>query len=528
MPNVVLEGVTVRRGNELALDDVTFRSPSGSLTMLLGPSGSGKTSVLRAIAGLDRLHRGTVRFGDLDARSTGLAKGLRTLDLDRGAHIGLLCFNHRGFVEASIAAAKGGWPCVYLNTGFGGPQLAEVCRRERITALVVDRDLLQVVATSGFDGHVIVTDVDDAEELHDGLLTFASLRERAPRGPLLPSRPTQPILLTSGTTGTPKGARRSNRPSGLSSATGLVERIPYRAGQTFVIPTPIFHAWGAAQLALAAVTGSTAVLVRRFAPEPTMDAVVEHRAEVLAAVPVMLQRILATAGLADHDTSNLRITACSGSALPASVALEWMDRYGDNLYNVYGSTEVGQATIATPRDLREAPGTAGRPARGSTVRIVDPDGSPVPAGQVGRILVGNDAQFEHYTGGGTKERVDGLMSSGDVGYLDDDGRLFVTGRADDMIVSGGENVFPGEIEELLLTLDQVDDAAVLGVDDAAFGQRLAAYLVLTDGAVLDEEAVRSFVATQLARHKVPRDVTFIEQIPRTPTGKIVRRDLPTS
>ncbi len=476
----------------------------------------------RAAAVID--HRGTVSFSQLDRSSTELAKGLRALGLQGGDHIGILCFNHRDFVATTVAAAKGGWPCVYLNTGFGGPQLAEVCAREQVAAVVVDRELLHVVATSGFDGPVIVAD-SDGGDLHEGLETLATVRARQGRGVLLPAKPTQPILLTSGTTGTPKGARRSNRLSGMSSATGLVERIPYRADETFVIPTPIFHAWGAAQLVLAAVTGSTAVLVRRFDPQRTMDAVVEHRAEVLAVVPVMLQRILADPALRDHDTSSLRITACSGSALPAQVGLDWMDAFGDNLYNVYGSTEVGQATIATPEDLRAAPGTAGRPARGSTVRIVDDRGAPVEPGAIGRIVVGNDAQFDHYTGGGTKERVDGLMSSGDVGFVDGDGRLFVTGRADDMIISGGENVFPGEVEELLLTHDGITDAAVIGVADDDFGQRLAAYVVVIEGGDVDEDAVREFVAAQLARHKVPRDVVFVEEIPRTTTGKIRRRDL---
>jgi fatty-acyl-CoA synthase len=225
------------------------------------------------------------------------------------------------------------------------------------------------------------------------------------------------VLLTSGTTGTPKGARRSGRPAGLSSALGVLERIPYRAGDVAVIPTPLFHAWGLAQLTIAASTGSTAVLVRRFSVDETLDAVEAERADVLAVVPVMLQRILA-ADTHGRDLSSLRIVACSGSALPAAVASEWMDRFGDNLYNLYGSTEVGQATLATPDDLRAAPGTAGRVIPGTVVEIVDDDGEPVPAGEVGLIVVGSDGQFTEYTGGGTKDRIRGLMSSGDVGHFD--------------------------------------------------------------------------------------------------------------
>ena len=238
----------------------------------------------------------------------------------------------------------------------------------------------------------------------------------------------------------------------------------------------------------------------------------------------MLQRLLNADGR-DVDTSSLRVVASSGSALPAQLALDWMDRFGDNLYNMYGPTEVGQATLADPEDLRAAPGTAGRVIPGGTVKIVDERGTPLPAGSTGRIVVGNEAQFTEYTGGGTKERVGTLMVSGDVGYFDAAGRLFVTGRSDDMIVSGGENVFPQEIEDLLYSHPDVLDVAVFGVDDPEFGQRLAAQVVRRPGGSIDAAAVRSLVASELARHKVPRDVVFVEDPPPNTTGKLLRNRL---
>jgi fatty-acyl-CoA synthase len=460
-------------------------------------------------------HRGSVTFGELDRSSTATASGLRALGLNGGDHLGVLCANHRDFVDVSIAAAKAGLACVYLNTGFAAPQLGEVLRREGVGAVVVDSDLLAIVEASGFDGHVVVVDGDAVSHR-----SIDDVRALASRRPLPPSRPVAPVLLTSGTTGTPKGARRS-RPAGLSSALGVLERIPYQGGDVSVIPTPLFHAWGLAQLTVAASTASTAVLVRRFEVAATLDAVEAHRANVLAVVPVMIQRILA-AETDDRDMSSLRIVACSGSALPAAVATAWMDRFGDNLYNLYGSTEVGQATLATPEDLRAAPGTAGRVIPGTVVEVVDDRGEVVPSGVSGLIVVGSDGQFTEYTGGGTKDRVRGLMSSGDVGYFDDDGRLFVTGRADDMIVSGGENVFPLEVEEVLLSHDDIVDVMVVGVPDDEFGQRLAASVVRGRGASIDGDGVRSFVASRLARHKVPRDVTFVDELPRNTTGKLLR------
>lgn len=468
-------------------------------------------------------HLGGSTYRQLDQRSTELAAGFRSIGMRAGDHLGVLCTNHRDFVETSVAAAKAGLPTVFLNTGFAAPQLGAVIEREGITGLVCDADLASVADASGYQGPLVVADVHAAAPSGPHR-TLADVRGLAPSTRLPPSLPVAPILLTSGTTGTPKGARRGRRPAGLASAFGLLDRIPYRDGDVSVIPTPLFHAWGLAQLTIAAATASTAVLVRRFAPDETLAAVDHERATVLAVVPVMLQRILA-AELDGYDTSTLRIVASSGSALPGPLAIEWMDRYGDNLYNVYGSTEVGQATLATPDDLRAAPGTAGRVVAGSTVEVVDDDGDPLPAGKNGLIVVGNDGQFSEYTGGGTKARVRGLMSSGDIGHFDTAGRLFVTGRADDMIVSGGENVFPAEVEDVLLASPEITDAAVVGVDDDEFGQRLAAFVVRRPGSTIGADAVRTLVTSQLARHKVPRDVEFVDDLPRTTTGKLLRRDL---
>lgn len=466
-------------------------------------------------------HRGTLTFAELHARSTALASGLRALGLRPDGHLGLLCHNHRDFVETNLAAAKAGLNVVYLNTGFAGPQLAEVMEREGVTGLVCDAALVSAVDAGGFDRPLVVADgaIEGRRSLHD----VRRLGRRRPA--LLRPRATSPVLLTSGTTGLPKGARRESSTADPRAAVGILDRIPYRQGDVFVLPTPLFHAWGLSQLTIAAVLGSPVVLSPRFSPEATVAAVVEHRATVLGVVPVMLQRMLATEDLDLESMGRLRIVASSGSALPAPVAEAWMDRVGDTLYNLYGSTEVGQATIATPEDLRDAPGTAGRVVPGSDVVILDADGGELPPGSEGRIFVGNGAQFSGYTGGGSKEIVDGRMSSGDVGYFDADGRLQVTGRSDDMIVSGGENVFPGEVEDVILDHPEVADAAVVGVDDPDFGQRLAAFVVRLPGAAVDDEAIRRLVGERLARHKVPRDVSFVDELPRTPTGKLLRRSL---
>jgi acyl-CoA synthetase (AMP-forming)/AMP-acid ligase II len=248
---------------------------------------------------------------------------------------------------------------------------------------------------------------------------------------------------------------------------------------------------------------------------------------VLAAVPVMVQRILALPEetLSRYSLPTLRITSLSGSALPGELAIEWMDRFGDNVYNLYGSTEVAYATVATPEDLRAAPGTAGKPPRGTTVKLFDDGGKEVEPGAVGRIFVGNEMSFEGYTGGDNKESIDGLLSSGDVGHFDEAGRLFIDGRDDEMIVSGGENVFPREVEDLLADHEAVEEAAVIGVEDADFGQRLKAFVVLRPGQEANQADLTAHVKAHLAGYKAPREVEFMDELPRNATGKVLKRVL---
>jgi fatty-acyl-CoA synthase len=293
-------------------------------------------------------------------------------------------------------------------------------------------------------------------------------------------------------------------------------------------PAPMFHALGFAHMVLAMGLGSTIVTRRRFDAEEVLDGLERNRCTALIVVPVMLSRII---GLGEEevrrrDLSPLRIVFCGGAQLEADLAVRSQDMLGDVVYNLYGSTEVAYASIATPEDLRAAPGCAGKPPIGTVVRLYDEAGKEVMGpNKTGRIFVANNAQFSGYTGGGTKEVIDDLMSSGDVGHFDEAGRLFIDGRDDEMIVSGGENVFPREIEELLATHEAVVEAALIGVPDDTFGKRLRAFVVRTQEEELNEREVQDFVRANLARFKVPRDVIFIDELPRNPSGKILKREL---
>jgi len=466
--------------------------------------------------------RGRLTWADVDRRSNAIAHALARRGIRAGDVVGVACRNHRGFVEATAALAKVGADIAYLNTGFAGPQLREVLAREGAVALVADEEF---VAALGDDSPVrfVILARGDAP----GRPTLSRLAEEGPSGPPpAPERPGRSIILTSGTTGAPKGAPRPQT-SGMGPVIAMLERIPYREGDTMVVPAPLFHSWGFGNLSLGLVLGATFVLRPHFDPEAVLADVARHRAQVLVAVPVMLQRILDLPAKvrARYDTSSLRIVPLSGSAIPSGLATRWMDTFGDNLYNLYGSTEVGWATIATPADLRADPATAGRPPLHTVVRVLDDENREVPPGVTGRIFVGSDLVFEGYTGGGSKPVVDGLMSTGDTGWFDTAGRLHVAGREDEMIVSGGENVFPREVEDLLVAHPAISEAAVVGVDDAEFGQRLRAVVVLAPGATMTAEEVRDHVRANLARFKVPRDVVFVDALPRNPTGKVLKREL---
>jgi acyl-CoA synthetase (AMP-forming)/AMP-acid ligase II len=467
--------------------------------------------------------RGSLTFERVHRRTNALAHAFAEMGIGPGDGIGIMCRNHRGFVETTLAAAKLGASALYLNTMFAGPQLVEVMRREGPKALVYDEEFAGLL--DGVDESVARI-VGWADGVPEGQ-TLDSLIASGDDSNLKPP-PDKPrfVILTSGTTGAPKGAQRSS-PDGLLTMAALIDKIPYRARETMMIAAPLFHSWGFFHFVVSLPTASTMVLRRRFDEEGTLRAVRDHRAQVLAVVPVMLQRILRLPEetLSAYDLSSLRITSASGSSLPGELAIEWMDRFGDTLYNLYGSTEVAYATVATPEDLRAAPGTAGKAPRGTVVRLYDEEGREVPTGEVGRIFVGNEMSFEGYTGGGGKEAIDGLLCSGDVGHLDAEDRLFIDGRDDEMIVSGGENVFPREVEDLLADHAGVVEVAVIGVDDEEFGQRLKAFVVVTEEAEVSEDELKGHIKANLASYKAPREIEFLDELPRNATGKILKREL---
>jgi acyl-CoA synthetase (AMP-forming)/AMP-acid ligase II len=469
---------------------------------------------------------GTLTWRELDQRCDAFAAALQAQPGGQPKTIGVMCRNHRGFIEAVVAANRIGTDVLLLNTSFAGPALAEVVAREGADTVVYDEEFTDIVdraLADRPDAKRIVAWTDNPSD-HD-VAVEKLINAHAGQQPKRATEKPRTVLLTSGTTGAPKGARMTSGEVGALKS--ILDRTPWRAEETVVVVAPMFHAWGFSQLIFAASMACTIVTRRKFDPEVTLELIDRHRATGLAVVPVMFDRIM---DLPDdvrkrYSCRSLRFAAASGSRMRPDVVTAFMDEFGDVIVNNYNATEAGLIASATPEDLRAAPDTAGRPAPGTEIRILDQDFKEVPIGEVGHIYVRSSTLFEGYTSGSTKDFHEGFMASGDMGYLDGDGRLFVVGRDDEMIVSGGENVYPIEVEKTLAAHPEVAEASVLGVDDAQYGQRLAAFVVLAPGASATPDSLKQHVRENLANYKVPREIVVLDELPRSSTGKILRNEL---
>lgn len=469
---------------------------------------------------------GALTWGELDQWGDALAAALQGLSDGPPTHVGIMARNHRGFVVSLIAASRIGADVLLLNTSFAAPALAEVLARENVELVIYDDEFALVIAEALSGRPHVSRIVAWTDSPNESALTLVGLVKRhAGQHPSVPTRATKLVLLTSGTTGSPKGAKITG--GGPAALTAILDRIPWRAEETTVIVAPMFHAWGFGQLAFAAMMACTIVTRRKFDAEATLELVDKHRATGLCVVPAMLDRVmdLPEQVLATSSGRSMRFVAASGSRMRSDVAISFMDHFGDVIYNSYNATEAGMIATATPSDLRAAPDTAGRPVEGTAIRILDSEFRILPSGEVGTIFVRSSTQFDGYTSDASKDFHDGFMNSGDVGYLDDAGRLFVVGRDDEMVISGGENIYPIEVEKALAAHPDVAEAAVLGVDDEQYGQRLAAFVVLADDASATPELLKAYVRDHLANYKVPRTITLLDELPRNSIGKLVRRKL---
>jgi acyl-CoA synthetase (AMP-forming)/AMP-acid ligase II len=456
---------------------------------------------------------GALSYRELQANTESLARGLSGHGVGPGHAVGIMCRNGRDFVTALFAAGLVGADIVPMNTEFRSNALASTLNTHQITTMFADSEFAEQIRDAGRS--VTVIDPGTIEpQPGDSRPKVAA--------------PGRIVLLTSGTTGVPRGVPRSPRLSlGLGVGVTLLERTRLSAGSRIALASPMFHGFGLGMLLLAISLGGTVITQRRFDAESTLARASLQRADALTVVPIMLARImeLPQQVRARNQAPSLRVVISSGDRLDPSLVRRFMDAYGDILYNAYGATEVGIGALATPAELRRAPETVGRPVAGCPVRIFSRAGRPVGPRVTGRIFIGGELTTDGATGGGAKVVIDQLTSTGDMGYLDNAGRLYIVGREDDMVVSGGENVYPRALENALAEHRDVAENAVVGVPDEQFGRRLAAFIVPPPGRDIDVVALREYLKGRVSRFEQPRDVHVVNSIPRNSAGKVLRREL---
>jgi acyl-CoA synthetase (AMP-forming)/AMP-acid ligase II len=464
---------------------------------------------------------GALSYRELRSTTESLAHELSRHGVGPGHAVGVMCRNGRNFVAAAFAVGLVGADLVLVNTEFSTNALAAVVHTHRIETMFADVESAELIRDSGVSAAII--DPADVEPGSDG--SRPKVGARISQGRI--------VLLTSGTTGVPRGVARSPRVRvGVGVGGTLLERTRLRVGSRIIVAVPMFHGLGFGMLTLTVGLGGTVLTHRRFDPESTLAQASLQRADAMGVVPIMLARILdlPRAVRARNPLASLRAVISSGDRLDPSLARRFMDAYGDVVYNAYGSTETGIGSLATPAELRRYPETVGTPVAGCPVRIFDRRGRQVGSRVTGRIFVGGVLTSDGYVAGGNveggaKDVIDGFTSTGDMGYLDNVGRLYIVGREDDMIVSGGEKVYPRALENALAEHPAIAENAVVGVPDEQFGRRLAAFVVPRRGSHVDAQEIREFLKGKVSRFEQPRDIHIVSSIPRNPVGKVLRREL---
>jgi acyl-CoA synthetase (AMP-forming)/AMP-acid ligase II len=469
---------------------------------------------------------GSQSWRELDRRANKVARALKENGIEGGQRVAMLLRNGREMLELALGTQKVGIVATPLNTWAKPKELKSTLESADPSLLVYDTKHSDQVHATAHEGITLVHVGDNAEALEDSISYEEMIEGQSylPPPPFTRNRGAAKVVIhTSGTTGTPKGAQRDSSAAGLGTLANLLGRVPYRRDDIVFCPAPLFHSFGLATFTFAAALGSTLVLPEKFDPEDSLKWIEEHRATAASFIPVMIKRIVSldTHVKERYDLSSLRIVMASGSAMSPDLRKAAIEVFGDVLYDLYGSTEVGWVTIATPDDMKKKPKTVGRPVEDIEVAVFSDDGEKLDTGEVGELYVKSSILFEGYTSGESKDEREGFMAIGDLGYLDEDGHLFIEGRADDMVVVGGENVYPIEVEEAIESVGGGKEAAVLGVKDEEYGEVLAAFVV---GSASTDE-IQSVCKEQLASYKVPRRIEKLSELPRTSTGKVLKREL---
>jgi fatty-acyl-CoA synthase len=479
----------------------------------------------------------TTSWAELDERVDRIASALVRRGIGKGSSVVLMMHNRPELVELGAAAARAGAPAVTISWRSTAQELVYLATHSGARGLAIQEELLPTLEAARKDlpeellRNVFV--VGATGEVAKGMTAFDELLEM-PAEPIAHKAATDDdaavVIYTSGTTGKPKGAVRKFPKDTMQAAFRFINETPMRVDDVHLVTCPLYHSTAFGFLTLSHMLGATVVIMDHFDAEGFLRNVDEYGVTTTAVVPTMLHRILEVPEdiKAKYDTRTLRVVFSGGAPLPAPVAIDFMDRFGDIVFNFYGATETGLVTLAKPVDLRAAPGTIGTALPGNEIRLLGDDGRDVPPGTVGELYVKNKLLVAGYHKDEEATRssmVDGFFSVGDLARRDRDGRYFLEGRKRDMIISGGVNVYPAEIEAVLEQHPDIAEVAVVGVPDREWGERVRAFVVRRPDTTVDEGALKVYVRERLAGPKVPREFVFLDVLPRNPTGKVLKRAL---
>ncbi len=485
-------------------------------------------------------HDQSLTYGELDARMDRVAGSLQRRGFGRGSTVMCMMKNRPEFVLTQAGASRLGVAAVSVSWRSTAAELSYLAAHCGAKGIVFEAELWpvieQVKSTVPALGANLIVAGARAGEAPPGCTRFEELLLDAPangarfKADAAAEEDAAVVIYTSGTTGQPKGAVRKFPRDAMPAAMRFIAETPMRVDDIHLAPCPLYHSTAFGFLALTHILGATVVLMDEFKPEAFLEHAQRFGVTTTAIVPTMLHRVLALGPevLARYNTRSLRIIFSGGAPLPGPLATEAMDHFGDVVWNFYGATETGLVTLARPKDLRAASGTIGRAVPGNEIRLLDDAGREVPEGQAGELYVKNKLLVAGYHNDAEATRSsmrDGFFSVGDLARRDRDGLYFIEGRKRDMIISGGVNVYPAELEGVLESHPDLAEVTVVGVPDPEWGERVRAFLVKKPGAVVDEAAMKLWTRERLAGAKVPRDFIFLDALPRNPTGKVLKREL---
>ncbi|MEW6642987.1 MAG: acyl-CoA synthetase [Pseudomonadota bacterium] len=484
-------------------------------------------------------------FAATEARALAIAGGLARLGVGAGDCVCILMRNDIAFLEASYAAMTLGAYAVPVNWHFKLDEVAYILKDTATRVLIGHADLLNALRDAIPDSVTQISVPTPPEILQTYTIDPALLapphgaedyeRWIAAQAPYAGDRrpPPQSMIYTSGTTGHPKGVRRNApTPDQIAASEAMRAKIyGLKPGVRALLPGPLYHSAPNAFALRAGRLGGALVMMPRFDPEEFLRIIQDEQIDNIFMVPTMFVRLLKLpeAVRKRYDMSSLRHIIHAAAPCPAEVKRAMIEWWGPVIYEFYGSTESGAVTFATSEDALSKPGTVGRIFPGAEIRFLDDAGDALPPGHVGEIYtrIKANPDFTYHNQPEKRAEIDrnGLITSGDVGYIDADGYVFISDRKRDMVISGGVNIYPAEIEAVLHGCAGVHDCAVFGIPDEEFGEALMAVVEPQAGVTLDIDAIRKTLAAALAGYKVPRRIEVQHDLPREDSGKIFKRRL---